>query len=227
MHRPAPFTPVYEDNHLFAVNKAAGILSQGDKTGDESLVELVKAHLKQKYNKPGNVYAGLVHRLDRPTSGILLLAKTSKAHERLARAFQERAIQKTYLAVVEARPPAESGHLFHFLKKDPVRNLTFAYEDKVKDSKPAELDYEIMRRIGSFYLLEVRPLTGRPHQIRAQLAAMGCPIKGDLKYQYAHKNSDGSICLHASSLTFTHPVKQESLTLTAPIPKTQAWQQFQ
>lgn len=216
---------LYEDNHLLALNKKPGTLSQGDITGDESLVDQVKAFLKDKYRKTGNVFAGLAHRLDRPVSGIILFAKTSKALDRLNRIFRERQVKKTYLAIV-ASPVATEGLLLHWMVKDQKTNKATVYPDGAKGGKKAELSYRILAHVGKEYLLEVTPHTGRPHQIRAQLAFIGAPIKGDLKYGYPKPNSDKSICLHAFRLTFIHPVQNEELSIAAPLPSSPDWINF-
>jgi 23S rRNA pseudouridine1911/1915/1917 synthase len=215
-----------EDNHLLAVNKPAGILVQGDRTGDRPLVEFLKDYLAKKYNKPGKVFLGVVHRLDRPVSGVLLFARTSKALERLNALFAARDIRKTYLAVVAGRPPAESGRLEHWLKKDNVTNVVRASRKESSGSQKAELDYRLLGSIGQHSLLEVQPHTGRPHQIRVQLASMGCPIAGDLKYGYPRADAGGNIALHAFRLEFRHPVKDEVIELSAPLPASAIWQPY-
>lgn len=220
------FRVEYEDNHLIVVNKRSGILVQGDKTGDLPLSEYVKAYIKEKYQKPGNVFAGVVHRLDRPVSGLVILAKTSKALERMNKMFQEKSIHKTYWAVVKSRPENESGKLIHWLIKDSQKNITKTYGREVKGGLKSELDYKVMGQVSNFYLLEVKPVTGRPHQIRTQLASMGCPIRGDVKYGFAEPNEDASINLHARRVNFIHPVKKEPLEVVGSLPKNHFWQQF-
>jgi len=220
------FSVVYEDNHLIIVNKASGVLVQGDETGDMPLSELVKSYLKEKYNKPGNVFAGVIHRLDRPVTGLVILAKTSKALERMNEMFRDKTIQKTYWAVVKNKPAKEAGKLVHWLVKDKLKNVTTAYTKDVRDGLRSELDYKIISSSNGFYLLEVNPLTGRPHQIRVQLASMGCPIWGDVKYGAPEGNKDGSINLHAKKLQFIHPVKKEPLTVDAGLPETKIWRFF-
>jgi len=200
-----------EDNHLLIVNKLPSEIVQGDKTGDEPLSETLKQFLKVKYNKPGNVFVGVVHRLDRPVSGAVVFAKTSKALTRLNNMVKERTIKKTYWAVVKEPPPDESGILKHFLVRNPKKNKSFAYKKPVENSKEALLSYKMIAASKDYYLLEIDLHTGRHHQIRAQLSAIGCPIKGDLKYGFARSNPDGSISLHARRLEFIHPVNKNRL----------------
>lgn len=215
---------MYEDNHLIAVNKRAGDIVQGDKTGDAPLSEVVKQFLAEKYNKPGAVFLGVVHRLDRPTSGIVLFAKTSKALARLNKMFAERKTEKIYWAVVKNLPPIMEGTLEHFLKRNAKQNKSYAHQQKVPDSKKAILHYKLLKDLNHYYLLEIKLETGRHHQIRAQLAAVGCPIKGDLKYGFDRSNADGSIHLHARKLTLVHPVKKVEITVEAPLPDDNLWQ---
>lgn len=214
---------IYEDNHLIAINKRPGDIVQGDKTGDMPLSEVVKQYLKEKYNKTGNVYLGVVHRLDRPTSGIVLFAKTSKALPRLNKLFAEKKAQKTYWAVVKNLPDKEQDTLVHWLKRNSKQNKSYANIKEVPDSKKAILSYTIIKKLNNYYLLEVDLKTGRHHQIRTQLTAIGCPIKGDLKYGFDRSNKDGSIHLHARSLSLIHPVKKELLELIAEAPKDPIW----
>jgi len=214
---------VHEDNHIIIVNKRAGDIVQGDKTGDKPLSEVVKSYLKEKYNKEGNVYLGVVHRLDRPTTGIVMFAKTSKALPRLNKLFAEKTAKKTYWALVKNQPPKTEGTLVHWLKKNPKNNKSTAYKKEIVGSKKAILHYKIIKTLDNFYLLEVDLETGRHHQIRVQLSSIGCPIKGDLKYGFDRSNKDASISLHARKLRFTHPVKKEELTITAPLPKDPLW----
>lgn len=211
---------LYEDNHLLAVNKPAGMLSQGDDTGDEPLVEAVKQYIKNKYQKPGNVFVGLVHRLDRPVGGVILLAKTSKALSRLNAAFGSRDVEKTYLALCISRPVEWHGTLTHYLIKNQANNTTKAYKSPKEGAKMAVLEYQTISIQGEQALLEIKPQTGRSHQIRAQLAAMGCPIVGDLRYGALTANKDASICLFAKRLQLMHPTLKTKLLIEAPSP---AW----
>ncbi|HIC32461.1 MAG TPA: RluA family pseudouridine synthase [Flavobacteriaceae bacterium] len=214
---------LYEDNHIIVVNKRAGDIVQGDKTGDKPLSNVVKSYLKDKYNKPGNVYLGTVHRLDRPTSGLVIFSKTSKALPRLNKMFATKDITKTYWALVKNKPKKDSDRLTHWLKKNPKNNKSYAHSTEVKDSKKAVLSYQIIKKLDNFYLIEVTLETGRHHQIRTQLASIGCPIKGDLKYGYDRSNKDASISLHARNIKFIHPVSKEELDITAPLPKDPVW----
>lgn len=226
MSGPRPFEVIYEDNHLLVVNKAPGILVQGDATGDVPLAELCKAYIKKKFNKPGDVFLGVVHRLDRPVSGVVVLARTSKALERMNALFREKETKKTYYAIVAKKPAKESGTLIHWLVKDEQKNKTTAYAQARNGALRSELSYSLIGSGGGHWLLEVSPVTGRPHQIRVQLASMGCVIKGDLKYGDNTANDDGSICLHARRLSFVHPVKKESISIEAPIPDRGLWKYF-
>jgi len=210
---------LYEDNHLIVINKRSGDIVQGDKTGDEPLSEVVKKYIAIKYNKPGAVYLGVVHRLDRPTSGIVVFARTSKALSRLNKLFAERQTQKTYWALVKNPPQAASGTLTHYLKRNTKQNKSYAFAKAVPDSKKAILDFKHLKKLKTFSLLEIDLHTGRHHQIRSQLTAIGSPIKGDLKYGSARSNPDGSISLHARKLSFIHPVKKEKVTFIAPVPQ--------
>ncbi len=217
---------LFEDNHLIVVNKKPSQIVQGDKTGDTPLSELVKDFLKEKYQKPGNVFAGVVHRIDRPVSGVVVFAKTSKALSRLNELFKTRAVTKTYWAVVKNKPPQEEGHLIHYLIKNEAKNMSKAFKEPREGALKAELDYKILASSDKYYLLEVAPLTGRHHQIRVQLASMGCPIKGDLKYGFDRSNKDGSIHLHARKLSFIHPVKNEQIEIIATPPNEALWNYF-
>jgi 23S rRNA pseudouridine1911/1915/1917 synthase len=214
---------LHEDNHIIVINKRVGDIVQGDKTGDEPLSDVVKAYLKEKYNKPGDVFLGVVHRLDRPTTGIVVFAKTSKALTRLNETFKNRETQKTYWAVVKNQPPKETDTLVHFLKRNPKNNTSKAHTKEVPDSKKASLSYKIIKKLDNYFILEIDLHTGRHHQIRAQLQAIGCPIKGDLKYGFDRSNPDGGIHLHARKLVLTHPVTKESLSFTAPTPNDVIW----
>lgn len=214
---------LFEDNHIIVVNKRVGDIVQGDKTGDKPLSEVVKEYIKIKYNKPGEVFLGVVHRLDRPTTGIVLFARTSKALSRLNELFKNRETQKTYWAVVKNQPPKEEDTLVHFLKRNPQNNTSKAHIKEVPDSKKAILEYKIIQKLNHYLALEILLHTGRHHQIRSQLAAIGCPIKGDLKYGFDRSNPDGGIHLHARKLHFVHPVTKEAIEITAPVPEDVIW----
>lgn len=220
-------TVVYEDNHIIVVNKTSSEIVQGDKTGDTPLSETVKQYLKEKYNKPGNVFVGVVHRLDRPVSGLVVFAKTSKALARLNEMFRNSEVKKTYWAIVKECPRETEGELVHYLVRNEKQNKSYAYDKEVKNSKKAVLHYKLMGHSQNYYLLEVDLKTGRHHQIRCQLAKMGCPIKGDLKYGSPRSNPDGSICLHARSVKFIHPVSKEQVELMAPVPEGNLWNGFE
>lgn len=217
---------LYEDNHIIIVNKRSSDLVQGDGTGDESLDNIVRSYIKEKYKKPGDVFLGVVHRLDRPVSGCVVYARTSKALSRLSELFRTREVKKTYWAIVTDRPPAEEGVLSNWLKKNEKQNKSYVYDKEVKGSKLAELSYLVLARSEKYYLLEVDLQTGRHHQIRAQLAAAKCPIKGDLKYGAPRSNEGGGISLHSRKITFMHPVKNEEITVTAPLPEDRIWKLF-
>lgn len=214
---------LYEDNHLLIVNKKPGELAQGDETGDIPLIDSLKDFIKVRDHKPGNVFLGLVHRLDRPTSGILLFAKTSKALTRMNEAFQKRSIDKVYRAIVQGTPPIEHQRLKHYLQKNPKNNKTTVFTKPTDGAKEAILEYDWIGSLDNFNVLEVKLFTGRSHQIRAQLSYINCPIRGDLKYGAKRSNPDGSISLHAYKLTFTHPVTKEELTIIASPPKDALW----
>lgn len=220
------FEVLYEDNHLLIVNKPAGILVQGDVTGDKPLVTLAKEYIKEKYQKPGEVFMGVVHRLDRPVSGIVVLARTTKALQRMNALFREKETTKTYLAITERKPHNEEDTLTHWLLKDESKNKTKAFTVETPGTLRSELRYTVMAQSKGLYLLKVMPITGRPHQIRVQLASIGCPIKGDLKYGDKKPNPDGSICLHAKTLEFVHPVKRELLVVHAKVPELGLWNNF-
>ncbi|MGV7105748.1 RluA family pseudouridine synthase [Flavobacterium sp. U410] len=214
---------IHEDNHIIVVNKRVGDIVQGDKTGDKPLSDVVKEYIKDKYNKPGEVFLGVVHRLDRPTSGIVVFARTSKALTRLNETFKNRETQKTYWAVVKNQPPKEKDTLIHFLTRNPKNNTSKAHSKEVNDSKKASLTYSVFQKLNNYYALEIDLHTGRHHQIRCQLAAIGCPIKGDLKYGFDRSNPDGGIHLHARKLVLQHPVTKEILTFTADTPNDVIW----
>lgn len=214
---------LHEDNHIIVINKRVGDIVQGDKTGDKPLSEVVKEYLKEKYNKPGEVFLGVVHRLDRPTTGIVVFAKTSKALTRLNALFSARETQKTYWAVVKNKPPKSQDTLVHFLKRNEKNNTSKAHIKEVADSKKASLDYSTIKELNNYFVLEINLHTGRHHQIRAQLAAINCPIKGDLKYGFDRSNPDGGIHLHARKLSFVHPVSQNLLEINAPTPSDALW----
>ncbi len=220
-------TVVYEDNHVIIVNKTASEIVQGDKTGDVPLSETVKQYIKEMYAKPGNVFLGVVHRLDRPVSGLVVFAKTSKALARLNEMFRGGEVKKTYWAIVKQCPPAEEGELVHYLVRNEKQNKSYAYSREVKGAKKAVLHYRLIGRSENYYLLEVDLKTGRHHQIRCQLAKIGCPIKGDLKYGFPRSNPDGSICLHARTVSFVHPVSKKLIEVTAPLPESNLWKAFQ
>lgn len=219
-------TVVYEDNHLIIVNKRPSEIVQGDKTGDEPLSDTLKRYLKEKYAKPGNVFLGVTHRLDRPVSGLVVFAKTSKALSRLNEMFRAGEVKKTYWTIVKNCPPQEEGELVHYLVRNERQNKSYAYDKEVKGAKKAVLHYRLIGRSDNYYLLEVDLKTGRHHQIRCQLAKMGCPIKGDLKYGFPRSNPDGSICLHARCVRFVHPVSKEQVEVVAPVPEDNGWSFF-
>ena len=218
---------LYEDNHLIAINKRAGDIVQVDDTGDEPLDEQVKKYIAAKYNKPNGAFLGVVHRLDRPVSGLILFAKTSKALERMNAIFKNRQVRKTYFAVVKKKPNHTEGNLVHWLIKNPQKNVVTAYNREVQGSQRSELDYKLIGELGGFYLLQVNPLTGRSHQIRVQLSSMDCPIVGDNKYGYPRGSRKGSICLHARQLEFIHPVQKEPIVIFAPLPVDGFWERFE
>ncbi len=217
---------LFEDNHLLIVNKASGIIVQGDKTGDFSLLDAGKKYIKEKYNKPGKVYLGLPHRLDRPTSGIMILAKTSKALERLNKMFQDRKIDKIYWAIVKNNPKEVQATLTGFMYKNQEKNRSYVHAKPKKGAKPVELSYVLKGKSKYYNLLEVKPKTGRHHQIRVQLASIGCPIKGDIKYGFKRSNEDRSIHLHAKEIRFIHPVTKKNMHIVAKTPKDPVWDFF-
>lgn len=218
---------LYEDNHLIAINKRAGDIVQVDETGDEPLDEMVKKYIVAKYNKPNSAFLGVVHRLDRPVSGLILFAKTSKALERMNAIFKNREVRKTYFAVVKKKPARLEGKLVHYLIKNPQKNVVTAYNKEMPGSQRSELDYKLIGEVGGFYLLQVNPLTGRSHQIRVQLSTMDCPIVGDNKYGYPRGSKKGSICLHARQLEFIHPVQKEPIKIFAKLPTDGFWERFE
>ncbi|MDR1371662.1 MAG: RluA family pseudouridine synthase [Dysgonamonadaceae bacterium] len=209
---------IYEDNHIIAVNKGCSEIVQGDKTGDMPLSETVKLWLKKKYDKPGEVFLGVVHRLDRPVTGIVLFAKTGKALTRMNEMFKQSEVKKTYLAVVKNRPEAEEATLVHYIVRNEKQNKSYAYDMEKPNSKRAELSYRIAGKSDGYFLLEIDLKTGRHHQIRCQMAKTGCPVKGDLKYGAKRSNPDGGICLHAKKVSFVHPVSKTKLEIEAPAP---------
>jgi 23S rRNA pseudouridine1911/1915/1917 synthase len=218
---------LFEDNHLLIVNKRPGDIVQGDRTGDIPMTELLKSYLKVKYNKPGEVFLGLVHRLDRPVSGAVIFARTSKALARMTAMVKDREIAKTYWAVIDSLPDPEEATLIHFLKKNETQNKSYIVKEGTSGSKRAELKYKLIASGKTFHLIEINLITGRHHQIRAQLAAIGCHIKGDLKYGARRSNADGSISLHARFLQFVHPVNKVSVKITAPLPNGEEWSYFE
>lgn len=215
---------LFEDNHLIIINKKPGDIVQKDKTNDISLLEIVKEYLKRKYNKPGNVYLGLIHRIDRPTSGLVMFAKTSKALSRMNNMLKGKMIVKTYWAITKNKPEKKSSQLVHWLKKNEKKNKSTHFSRETKNAKKAILDYRIIKELENYFLLEILMGSGRHHQIRCQLQAIGCPIKGDLKYGAKRSNSDGSIDLHAKHLKFIHPVTKKEVNLNAPVRENKIWQ---
>lgn len=218
---------LYEDNHIIAVNKSSGDITQGDKTGDKPLPEKVKEWLAKKYNKPGNVFLGVIHRLDRPTSGVLVFAKTSKALTRMNDLFRTQDVEKLYWAIVEREPKTKEGSLRDYLLKNNKQNKSYSVKKGTPQAKEAILDYKLVAKSDRYFLLEVNPVTGRHHQIRTQLSTMGCVIKGDLKYGAKTSNKDGSISLHARGLSFIHPVSKEPIRITAGVPNDKLWEYFE
>ena len=221
---------LHEDNHLIAVNKPAGLLVHGDETGDETLADLVKDYIKVRYKKPGDVFLGVIHRLDRPVSGVVIFARTSKALTRMNKLLQEKMIKKTYLAITKERPEPLQGNLVHYILKDRDRNVAKAYDSvgrRTKAAKRSELNYELVAEVGANHLIKVNPLTGRPHQIRVQLSKMGWPIRGDKKYGFRQRRTDGTIYLHCLEMAFEHPVKKEPVSIQAETPVDQIWALFE
>jgi len=214
---------LFEDNHLIIINKQSGDIVQGDKTGDTPLSEIVKRYIKDKYNKPGNVFLGVVHRLDRPTTGVVVFAKTSKSLERFNKMLRDKKVDKTYWAVVKNKPQKEEDTLTSYLIKNPKNNKSTSYSSEIEGSKKATLHYKVLKSLDNYHLIEVDLETGRHHQIRCQLAVIGSPIKGDLKYGFDRSNKDASIHLHARKIQFTHPVTKEQITILAPTPNDVIW----
>lgn len=214
---------LHEDNHIIVINKRVGDIVQGDKTGDKPLSEVVKEYIKEKYNKPGEVFLGVVHRLDRPTTGIVVFARTSKALTRMNELFSNRETQKTYWTIVKNKPSKPEDKLVHYLKRNEKNNTSKAHSNEVPESKLASLDYKIIKELNHYFALEINLHTGRHHQIRTQLSAIGSPIKGDLKYGFDRSNPDGGIHLHARKLVFVHPVTKETLEIIAPTPNDVIW----
>ena len=217
---------LYEDNHIIAVNKRVGDIVQGDKTGDNPLSEIVKSFLKKKYNKPNNVFLGVVHRIDRPTSGVVIFAKTSKSLKRLNNMIKNSEIEKFYWAITKNEPEKRNDTLVHWLKKNPKNNKSTHFKKETENSKKAILHYKIIKELKNYYLLEVLLETGRHHQIRTQLRAIGCPIKGDLKYGYDRSNKYGGICLHAKKISFSHPVSKKKILISAPLFEHDIWKEL-
>lgn len=216
---------VYEDNHVIIVNKRSGEIVQGDKTGDTPLSDLLKAYLKEKYNKPGNVFVGVVHRLDRPVGGLVVFARTSKALSRLNEMFRVGAVHKTYWAITRNRPPKDEGEIVSWLVRNEKQNKSYAYDHETPQSKKAVLRYRVIGGSDNYFLIEVNLLTGRHHQIRCQLASIGCPIKGDLKYGARRSNADGSISLLSRHIDFIHPVSKQAISVDAPLPDDVVWRE--
>lgn len=217
---------LYEDNHIIVINKPAGIMVQSDKAGNKGLDDVVREYLRIKYNKKGEAFLGVAHRIDRPVSGVVLFAKRSKPLKVINEMFREKQIKKTYWAVVGNKPPHLTGHLVHWLKKNEQKNISTGYDQEVKGSSKCELNYQWLKSIENYHLLEIDPLTGRHHQIRVQLSKIGCPIKGDVKYGARRGNKDGSINLHARQIEFIHPAKDEKMIITAPAPDEAVWNAF-
>lgn len=217
---------LYEDNHVIAVNKKSSDIVQGDKTGDVTLPDRIKEYLKEKYQKPGNVFCGVIHRLDRPTSGVVLFARTSKGLERLNKQFRDKETNKVYWAVAENEPSTKTGTLINYLKKNESQNKSYVHSTEVPGSKKAILNYKVIACSDNYFLFEIQLETGRHHQIRAQLSSIGCPIKGDVKYGAKRPNNDLSISLHARELSFMHPTTKEQISITAPVPEDPLWKYF-
>ena len=219
-------TILFEDNHIIAVNKSIGEIVQVDKTKDKALEDSLKDYIKEKYHKPGDVFLGVVHRIDRPVSGVVLFARTSKALTRLNEMFQEKSVEKIYWAIVKEKPPKTEDTLVHYLVRNTRNNKSYCYPNEVKDSKQAILHYKLIASSDLYHMLEIRLETGRHHQIRSQLGTIGCPIKGDLKYGFPRSNKDGGISLHSRKVKFIHPVRDEELIIEAPLPEDSLWKAF-
>ncbi len=218
---------LFEDNHLIAVNKKSGELVQPAQSGGISLEETVKQYIKQKYNKQGNVYLGITHRIDRPVSGLVLMAKSAKALSRINQMLQEHKINKKYWAITSKKPETDEGTLIHYIRRNEQKNISYAFIKEVSESKKAELNYKVIAKSDRYFLLEIELITGRHHQIRAQLSAIGCSIKGDLKYGFNRSNPDGSISLHSHEISLIHPVTKKELKIVAPVPNDKLWLYFQ
>lgn len=218
---------LFEDNHIIAINKSVADIVQVDKTGDESLEQKVKQYIKDKYQKSGEAFLGVVHRIDRPVSGVVLFARTSKALARLNQMFQDKSVKKTYWAIVKNEPPQKAATLEHFIFRDSKKNKSYAHEKEIKDSKKAILHYKVIDQSDNYYLLEIQLETGRHHQIRCQLSKIGCPIRGDLKYGYNRSLDNGGINLHSRQVSFEHPVTHELVTITAAVPNDKLWKFFE
>lgn len=217
---------LYEDNHLIGINKRGGDIVQVDRSKDRSMEEMLDHFLTKKYNKPNKAFVGVIHRLDRPVSGLIFFAKTSKGLDRMNRLFHDRSVKKEYLALVRQRPPQPRGVLKNWLIRDRTKMITRAYDREVKNGSYAELSFEVLGELNGYYLLSIQPITGRTHQIRCQLAYMGCPIVGDNKYGYPRGGQRRTICLHSRSLAFLHPVKEEWMEVRAPLPQDGFWEKF-
>jgi 23S rRNA pseudouridine1911/1915/1917 synthase len=222
-----PLNILFEDNHLIIVNKHSGDIVQSDKTGDKPLVEKVKEYIKEKYNKPGDVFMGIPHRIDRPTTGIVIFCRNSRSLERINQMFKDKAIKKTYWAIVKQKPEPDTGKLVHYLKRNEQQNKSYASDVQKAGTQRAELDYKLIAQSDRYFLLEIDLQTGRHHQIRSQLSKIGSPIKGDLKYGYDRSNEDASISLHARKVEFLHPSKKEPVSVTAPVPADKLWKVFE
>lgn len=225
--RKANINVIYEDNHIIAVNKPPGMLVHGDETGDITLLDLTKSYVKEKYKKPGDVFLGVIHRIDRPASGVTIFARTSKGLTRMNNLIKEREMEKNYLAIVQTRPPQLEAKLVDYIYKDEVKNKVHVYNKQKKGAKRAEMSYKTLAEISHYIKLEIDLVTGRSHQIRAQLAKLGCPIVGDRKYGYTKMNEDKSICLHCTRMSFIHPIKKEKITIKSRPPKKGIWSLFE